>query len=79
VNHWVQAASSGNNAEQAMKKAPRVLFDDIEADITNKTEFLRKQRALLKEIIRDYGFIGTKINVLEATRGLFNNQMAGQP
>jgi hypothetical protein len=51
-----------------MKKAPRVLFDDIESDVSSKVEFLRKQRALLKEIIRDYGYIGTKINVLESTK-----------
>jgi hypothetical protein len=41
-----------------------MLFDDIEQDVVAKRDFLRKQRALLKEIIRDYGYIGTRINVL---------------
>ena len=48
------------------KKAPRVLFDDIESDLVAKRDFLRKQQKLLKDIIKDYGAISVKINVLQA-------------
>jgi hypothetical protein len=32
------------------RKAPHVLFDDIDQDIRTKVEFLRKQNDLLKDI-----------------------------
>jgi|LauGreDrversion4_2_1035121.scaffolds.fasta_scaffold91478_5 hypothetical protein len=45
------------------RKAPRVLFDDMESDIVEKRNFMRKQDSLLKEIVKDYGCLITKINV----------------
>ena len=77
VNQWVQTAQEngggGRETANVGKKAPRVLFDDIEGDITVKRDFLRKQKALLKEIVRDYSFIGTKINVLYSALDLLNH------
>jgi hypothetical protein len=49
------------------RKAPHVLFDDIDHDIKTKVEFLRKQNDLLKEINQDYKLIGAKINLLAST------------
>lgn len=45
-----------------------MLFDDIEEDVTNKLQFLDKQKEILKDITNDYAQIGTKINVLKATQ-----------
>lgn len=55
-----------------------MLFDDIEQDVVSKRDFLRKQRALLKEIIRNYGFIGTRINVLQSTWAMLESEGAGK-
>ena len=61
VSTWVQTATGG----QPGRKAPRMLFDDMEADIASKTNFMRKQDALLKEIMHDYRCLVTRINVLQ--------------
>jgi len=65
VNQWIQNASG--SARGQPRKDPRVLFEDIESSMISKRDFLRKQKALLKEIMIDYGYLGTKISVLRAT------------
>jgi hypothetical protein len=49
-----------------------MLFDDIEEDITNKLQFLNKQKDILKGITHSYGQIGTKINVLRAAKTILD-------
>ena len=49
-----------------------MLFDDIEEDITNKLQFLNKQKDILKGITHSYGQIGTKINVLCAAKSILD-------
>lgn len=55
-----------------VKKAPRVLFDDIETDINTKVHFLNRQKVLLAEILKDYGVIGAKINILRETQKILD-------
>ena len=56
-----------------------MLFDDIEEDITNKLQFLNKQKDILKGITYSYGQIGTKINVLRAAQTILDQAYPPAP
>ena len=70
VNTWVQTATGS----QPGRKAPRVLFDDMEADIASKTNFMRKQDALLKEIMQDYSCLVIRINILQIAFSMLHSE-----
>lgn len=74
VNTWVQTATGSHPGH----KAPRVLFDDMEADIASKTTFMRKQDALLREIMKDYSCLVIRINILQIAFSMLHSENSSE-